>query len=331
MQSPRHPWTIWVWWCPWSTLFSQVFDLFSHTSGTGKKNSPFSPFCLLFIAPQPCSFFKCLLGSQCLKITSAVYSHEAPVVEAAPCFTPLPDLQVHEIWDQLQYYVLAIKRQWLVTKCVTSLPSMLLTAILHCWKNSYADFFQSDHLCFSFIQSTKIKYYVYTLSDVAPFQLSLFRYSGVLIGAKYCLSLPPAIDKQVSQEPDPSAASNESAKRLERTLMILESWCPNQPPGQTPLKLYPPWQARKNTGYGGIFTCQALLLSVQSDSNSYVTLLCHLLLPINILFSIGGSNSYLHWKVSKLENDTESDNLNSYDKTCMSSCFTFNGPPLRLW
>lgn len=54
LQSPRHPGTIWVRGCPWSTLFSQVFNLFSHTPGKGKGNKePFFPCCLHFITHLP--------------------------------------------------------------------------------------------------------------------------------------------------------------------------------------------------------------------------------------------------------------------------------------
>lgn len=180
MQSPRHPRTIWVRGCPWSALFSQVFDLFSHPSGTGKENSPFSPSCLLSIAPQACSSFKCLLHSQQrLKVTSAVCSWGPRGRRHSPLHSSLSHTSKSMRPEPSSNTVLDVKRQWLATKLMVSLPSKILTAILHCWKCSYADFY-SNHLCFWSMPSTKIKYHALCLT-LFPFSSGTFTYFMSLV------------------------------------------------------------------------------------------------------------------------------------------------------
>lgn len=67
VQSPRHPWTIWVWGCPWSTLFSQVFNLCSHIPGKGKVNKDSFPGVCILSSPKSDAFSKCVLTvSRCL-------------------------------------------------------------------------------------------------------------------------------------------------------------------------------------------------------------------------------------------------------------------------
>lgn len=134
-------------------------------------------------------------------------------------FIPLPYLQVHETWAQLQYCF----------RCQETMVSNKAHGISAFKDSDSHSSLLKMFLCRLLLKPpmvlihaiTKIKYHALCLT-LFPFSSVPSRTSWVLFGAKYCLSPTPPIDKQAykSQEPDPSPASKSSITRSEEALMI---------------------------------------------------------------------------------------------------------------
>lgn len=297
----------------------------------GRKTAPSLPLVCFSLLLKPVHLSNvCYTLSSVLKLLQQCV-HEAPVADTILCsIHPSPIPPSPQDLSPAPILCFRCQETMVRNKRMVSLPSMILIAILHCWKCSYTDSY-SDHLCFLSMPSRKIKYYALCLM-LFPFSSVPSSTFWVLFGAKNCLSPTPSIDKQAykSQQPDPSPASKKSITGLKKPWRFPESWCPNQTLGQIPfvsncsLKVLATLTDKEHRFW---WWWSVLYLSIQSYSNACVNLV-HRYLQIITLFSIGGSNSYLHWKASnKLEHDKGSDNLNSYDKTYMSRCSTFSGAP----
>lgn len=143
MQSPRHPWTICVRGCPWSTLFSQVFNLFSRIPGKGKANKDsFSVVCISSLtSPRLMHYLNSYEQPEGIKVISAACQRVPTVERELSACSPPDSSKPTRIWGQLQCCPLDAKWPWPGPRCLTSLPSGPLPIIPHFWKDSYSEIF----------------------------------------------------------------------------------------------------------------------------------------------------------------------------------------------
>ena len=188
MQSPRHPWTDWAWGCPWSTLFSQVFNLFNHTAEAKVNKDPFFLCSLHFITclPKTDTSSKFVWTAWRYQTYFSSMPWGPASGERALCL--LSSSKPTRIWGQLQHCPLDAKWPWPGSRCMTSLPSGLLQIIHHFWKDSYSEMFSviPPLLLIHAIHKNRIlstSVWRYSLSNQA-----LKTLHGPCLGAKYCLS-----------------------------------------------------------------------------------------------------------------------------------------------
>lgn len=196
MQSPRHPWTDWAWGCPWSTLFSQVFNLFSHTPERKVNKDPFFLCGLHFITCLPKTDTSSKFVWTAWRYQSYFSSMPWGPASGERALCLLSSSKPTRIWGQLQHCPLDAKDpdqgQDVWPSCLLgfykSSPISEKTLIQRC--------FQSHHLGFLFRPSIKIESYP-LLFDVTAFQFRLLKHFMDLVwvlSTAFPLLLP--MDKQ---------------------------------------------------------------------------------------------------------------------------------------